>query len=170
MGRGWVLFVYDPSEPSGAHMRFIFCHCLLKASGCCSRCVKCLCGRGLTLAFHYAQQLGPLFSEGCVFNTTGEFFMPKQMNLYKQLNWCKVSGGLKGDTRTRFVCRTGVIQMWHCYRRHFECLCSGFIEKQALPRPVTKHMISGFLETAGKRKGKACTCTRLSKVREDVEG
>lgn len=55
--------------------------------------------------FHYAQQLGPLFSEGCVFNTTGDFFMPNQMNLYKQLNWCKASGGLKGPTRTRFMYR-----------------------------------------------------------------
>lgn len=105
--KGWgrSLFVCDPSEPSGIHMRFVFCHCLSKPSGCCSRCVKCLCGLGLILAFHYAQQLGPLFSEGCVFNTAGDFFMPNQMDLYKQLNWCKASGGLKGPTRTRFMCR-----------------------------------------------------------------
>ena len=59
--------------------------------------------------------------------------MPKQMNLYKQLNWCKASGGLKGDRRARFMCRHRGYSNVALYQRHFECLGSGFIEKQALP-------------------------------------
>lgn len=132
-------------------MRFIFCHCLSKASGC-SRCVKCLYGVGLILDFHYAQQLGPLFSEGCVFNTTGDFFMPSQMNLYKQLNWCKASGGLKGPTRTRFACRHRGYLDVALYERYFEFLCSGFLEKQALL--ILRLNKRNFFV---KRKSRACT-------------
>ena len=148
-------------------MRFVFCHCLSKASGCCSRCVKCQYGLGLILDFHYAQQLGPLFSEGCVFNTTGDFFMPNQMNLYKQLNWYKASGGLKGPTRTRFMCRHRAYSNVALYKRHFKFLYSGFLEKQAPFLLRLKNRFQGSLKLCWKKK-KQGMYEILSKINEDI--
>lgn len=69
--------------------------------------MKCLDDVGLVLDFHYVLQLGPLFSEGCVFNATGDFFIPNQMHLYKQLNWCKASGGPGDPQEQGFGVGTG---------------------------------------------------------------
>lgn len=69
-----------------------------------SRCVKCLCGAGAIAGLHYAQQLGPLFSEGRVFSATGDVFMLNRTDLHKQLNGCEAPGGLRDPTGLRDPC------------------------------------------------------------------
>lgn len=94
--------------------------------------------------------------------------MPNQMHLYKQLNWCKASGGLKGDARTRFMCRHRGDSNVALYRRHFDFSLLWLSRKTNTTRPVIKHKILRFPETAGKRRGGAFTFTRPSKALEDI--